>query len=235
MIQLPGSPLQLGVCPVLAWEFARDRYRPGAPIGGGDQDALLRAAGILLPDGGIDSSWEPALAVASSARAGMVLVASVGDVVFLSNAYLSRDLTVVARSRAVAENGVIARMETVVEVGAAPAVDTWEALARVLPPQFQTPPKPGAPTPVDPAGRARLADLDGWDGAPDDLRRSAQAALSPEATLTIAWNGKERGTLLWFARGGELFRVDRSSWHHIPEGSCGDELVRIAERTLFGR
>lgn len=234
MIGPIAGGLSIGVAPMLAWDHARRSYRRGAPLVDGEQDAFLQAAGIVDEVGALDPSWAPALATAAAATSGMVLVASSGNVVFLSNAFLGGDTLVIARSRAVAEDGVLARMEPVVEVVAAPVVHAWEAIARVLPTQLGDPPREGLPAPVpvplpgNPAEDLRAV-LD-WDAAPDELRRSVEAALSPDATLAVAWGNAESGSALWFSRGGEFFRVDAERWDTIARGALAVELTALATR-----
>ena len=237
MIELPDSPLLLGVMPMLAWEQAKDRYRSGgAPDE--DQAVFQQAAGLYLEDGSLEPRWAEALGVAVTAKAGFVLVATMGDVVFLSTAHLAPDRTVVARSRAVSENGQLTKMEPVVEIALAPADQTWDALARVLPPALTAAPRVGERRPVarpdvtPPAGvGSTMESIAAWDGAPEELRRSAEAALSPDATLTLTWGGpgvEGPNTLMWFCRGEEIYRVDREHWDAVEPGDLAAELVALA-------
>ncbi|NHB85164.1 hypothetical protein G7085_12495 [Tessaracoccus sp. HDW20] len=63
---------------------------------------------------------------------------------------------------------------------------------------------------------------------PDELRRSAEAALSPDATLAVARGGDPAGSVLWFSRGDDLFRVRDGGLARVP--NVADELLGLTEQ-----
>lgn len=237
MIELFGTALRIGTLPTLAWEAAINAHLTGTSLDSDDRGVFLRAAEVLLDDGSVEAGWAEAIKVAATARSGLVMVATLGNVVFLSTVHLGPTATVVARTRAVSDGGVLTRMEPVVEVSLTPASDTWEGLARVLPPPFEATPVAGRRTPVSAAGltvpetATSLQQLIDWEAAPDDLRRALEAAVAPDATVAVAWGAPNLdgpNSVLWFAKGQEIVRVDRATAEQVQPGDCGAELVALA-------
>lgn len=238
MIGLGESTLQIGVVALLAWEHVRSQRSAGLPLLGGEHDAFVRAAGIVDEAGAVDPSWVRAIDVANRPSGGLVLVAAEGGVAFLSNVYVRGDDLVVARARAVTVGSVVSRMEPVVEIVMASLAEAWKAIARVLPAVLTGEPDPAATAPVDvpkpPPGMADLRAIIEWEGAPDALRRAAEAALSPDATLSVAWGGAETGSALWVCRDGALFRTDALRWQQMGQAELASDVTGLLTRLAAG-
>ena len=107
MDQFPGSPLWLGVVPLLAWQAAVDAGAEAVAFSTDDELVVSwRAAGIVDADGRVEPRWAQALRVARDAVDGMVVAAQHGGLAFLSNVHVAGDEVVVARSRALDQQRV---------------------------------------------------------------------------------------------------------------------------------
>lgn len=205
MDQFPGSPLWLGVVPLLAWQAAVERG-PDAVARSTDDELVVswRAAGIVDADGGVEPRWAQALRVARDAVEGMVLVAQHDGLAFLSNVHVGAEGTVVARSRATVEQvdgrAQLATMEPVVEVSLCEE-GPWPGVQRVLPPV------------------ARFT-AEGHDPEVVAMDPGAVPQSSPATavTLTLAGRGRTPVTIYWYLDDGELFRIDEAGWFRVGAG-----------------
>lgn len=216
MDQFPGSPLWLGVVPLLAWQAAVDAGAEAVAFATDDELVVSwRAAGIVDADGTVEPRWAKAITVAADAVDGMVLAAQHGDIAFLSNVHLGADAVVVARSRALVEQvagrAQLTSTEPVVEVSLSEE-GPWPGVQRVLPPvaPFTTPaaenPPVSAEVAVDPA---------------------LTPPESPETavTLTLAGQGREPVSYYWYLDGEDLFRIDQSGWYRVQPGDVAAHVL----------
>lgn len=193
----------------------------------------LEAVGMLLPDGSLAEPWVAPLLAVERAEAGATLLATQGEVLFSTQVSVGARDVVTAMHRARLRDGRVVAREPVAEVTWGPRSEAWTLLRRVLPPtpEFRTAPTDSpvaepvvASSPIRPRDVASLSRW--WVEVSDNPALEAAERASATVNAAITREGSDDATtLMWFADGEQLYRMDAAGAYRVGRGDVGAGLL----------
>ena len=159
----------------------------------------LEAVGMLLPDGSLAEPWVAPLLAVERAEAGATLLATQGEVLFSTQVSVGARDVVTAMHRARLRDGRVVAREPVAE----PVV---------------------ASSPIRPRDAASLSRW--WVEVSDNPALEAAERASATVNAAITREGSDDATtLMWFADGEQLYRMDAAGAYRVGRGDVGAGLL----------